>query len=73
MSQPTEPSPTIEIDVAVDKDTLERIDALLPLLSTPERQATGADALEVLIRRGLEVKEAKASQPAARRKPKGSP
>ncbi|APR77543.1 Hypothetical protein A7982_02890 [Minicystis rosea] len=43
--------------VRLDEQTLARVDALIPVLSTPWRKAKRSDVLRALIHAGLEVQD----------------
>lgn len=59
---------TQHVAVRLDEPTLARVDALIPTLSTPWRQAKRSDVLRALLLAGLDVLE-KAAGPL----PDGSP
>jgi hypothetical protein len=46
---------TKHVAVRLDEQTLARVDALIPALSTPWRHAKRSDVLRALIHTGLEV------------------
>ncbi|MFT3764393.1 MAG: hypothetical protein QM820_02565 [Minicystis sp.] len=46
---------TKHVAVRLDEQTLARVDALIPALSTPWRKAKRSDVLRALIHAGLEV------------------
>jgi hypothetical protein len=56
------------VAVRVDLDTLARIDAQVPALSTPWHTAKRSDALRLLIVTGLDTIEARSKRPP--RKPR---
>lgn len=58
--------PNRHVAVRLDESTLARIDALIPTLSTPWRQARRSDVLRALILTGLGV-EAQTGLPWAPR------
>jgi hypothetical protein len=45
------------VAVRLDPATIDRVDALVPALTTPWRQATRSDVLRMLVLAGLETKE----------------
>jgi|HubBroStandDraft_3_1064219.scaffolds.fasta_scaffold964284_1 hypothetical protein len=60
MSQPTpkgSPEPYEHVAVRLDRDVIQRIDALAPQLSQPSHDATRSDVLRRLILRGVELAE----------------
>jgi hypothetical protein len=46
----------------LDVETLDRLDALLPLYALPGRPATRSDALRAVILAGIEVEERRAAR-----------
>ncbi len=48
---------TKHVAVRLDEETLARVDALIPTLSTPWHQAKRSDVLRALIHAGLEAQE----------------
>ena len=56
------------VSVRLQQPIIDRMDALVPALSTPWRAATRSDVLRALISEGLEVLEARhAAKPKGRR------
>ena len=67
MPRSTKPrGPKEHVAVRLDKPTVDRIDALLPLYEQPWRGTCRSDALRALLLAGLEVEERRATQRTAR-------
>jgi hypothetical protein len=56
------------VAVRLDPETVARVDALLPGLSSPWHVAKRSDALRALILAGLDTVEARGGRPARKRR-----
>jgi hypothetical protein len=61
---------TRHVAVRLDEQTLARVDALIPMLSTPWREAKRSDVLRALIHAGLEAQMGSPAGPDATPSPR---
>ena len=59
----TAPGKTRHVAFRLDDDTIARVDALTPSLSTPWHEAKRSDALRALVIEALPVLEARGTKP----------
>lgn len=64
-------TPRGHVAVRLDEETIERLDALLPLYALPGREATRSDGLRAVILAGLVIEEERAGRGAKPASTKG--